>query len=93
MALFQHKNRQKSAKSRRIFAIYELVYTTVDFMAAMFFVSGSIMFFFEDWQSTGTWMFLIGSILFATKPTLRFAREMQLKALGYDDDLAARFGK
>lgn len=80
-------------ETRRMQAAFELAYTAVDFAAASSFIAGSVMFFFEDWQTPGTWMFLLGSILFATKPTMRFLREVHLAAKGDAEDLAQRFDK
>lgn len=90
MHLFQHENRQKTQATRRVWALYEIAYTFVDFGAAFCFVVGSIMFFSEAWMTPGTWLFLIGSILFALKPTLRLVREIQLYRMGDTDDLAHR---
>jgi len=93
MPLFHHENRQRTAETRRLYALFELAYTLVDFGAALCFVAGSVMFFFETWQTPGTWLFLIGSLLFAAKPTLRLAREIRLAAAGDRDALADRFPK
>ena len=90
MILFQHETRQKSARTRAVWARYEILYTAVDFGAALSFIVGSVMFFFEAWQTPGTWLFLLGSILFAAKPTLRLVREIHLYRLGDVDDLARR---
>ena len=89
--LFSRDHRQGTDRQRRIYAAFEIAYTFVDFAAAICFVIGSVMFFFEEWQTPGTWLFLIGSILFALKPTLRLARELKLAAMGDDTDLADRF--
>lgn len=91
MKLFQHSNRERSPRSRQLYAAFELAYTLVDFGAALCFVVGSVMFFSEDWQTPGTWLFLVGSVLFAAKPTLRLVREVKLAALGDAEDLAKRF--
>ncbi len=90
MKLFRHETRQRSEASRTLWARYEILYTCVDFGAALAFVVGSVMFFFEAWQTAGTWLFLLGSILFAAKPTLRLVREIHLYRLGDVDDLASR---
>ena len=74
----------------RRYAAYELVYTGVDFLAAGLFVVGSVMFFFKDWQIPGTWCFLLGSICFALKPTIRLVRELRLAEEGKVEDLARR---
>ncbi len=74
----------------RRYAAYELAYTAVDFLAAGLFIIGSVMFFFEEWQDPGTWCFLIGSICFALKPTIRLVRELRLAEEGDIEDLAGR---
>ncbi|MBL3701097.1 hypothetical protein GI582_00160 [Sulfitobacter sp. BDSS02] len=88
--LFHQDQRNRNAETKRIHALFEIVYTLVDFMAALTFLIGSVMFLYESWQTFGTWLFIVGSILFATKPTLRLARELKLAAIGDADDLADR---
>jgi len=89
--LFSRDHRTGTNRQRHIYALFEIAYTMVDFTAALCFVVGSVMFFSEDWQTAGTWLFLIGSICFALKPTLRLTREIKLAAIGDDKDLAQRF--
>ncbi len=91
MKLFQHENRQASEESRLLYARFEVAYTLVEFLAAILFIIGSIMFFYETMQTAGTWMFLIGSFFFATKPTLRVIREIKLYRMGDVADLAQRY--
>ncbi|WP_238372372.1 YrhK family protein [Heliomarina baculiformis] len=88
--LFHQDQRNRNADTKRIHALFEIVYTLVDFMAALTFLIGSVMFLYDSWQTFGTWLFIVGSILFATKPTLRLARELKLAAMGDADDLADR---
>lgn len=90
MKLFRHENRQANAHTRRLYAQFELAHTLADFGAAICFVVGSVMFFSEKWQTPGTWLFLIGSLLFALKPSLRLIREIKLYEAGDMDDLAER---
>ncbi len=90
MKLFEPGNRSKSPEHQRIYAIYEIWYTTVDFAAAFLFVIGSVFFFWKSTETLATWMFLIGSICFALKPTLRLAREMHYLSMGDFSDLAHR---
>ncbi len=87
---FRHENRQQSSASRAVYARYELAYTFVDFCAAFGFVIGSVLFFWETTQTAGVWAFLIGSVLFAVKPSIRVAREMKLYRMGDTKDLAER---
>ncbi|WP_116082734.1 YrhK family protein [Tropicimonas sp. IMCC34011] len=91
MKLFNPDQRKRSHKHKRVYARYELAYTFVDFGAAVSFVIGSVMFFFESWQTAGTWLFLIGSLLFAAKPTIRVARELHYLRIGDRKDLAERY--
>ena len=90
MKLFRHENRESTHERRRIYAMFEIVYTFVDFAAAATFVIGSVLFFYKELQEAGTWFFLVGSLLFAVKPTLRMAREIKLASMGDTDDLADR---
>ena len=88
--LFDKDYRDTSRKARRIHATFEIAYTIVDLGAALCFVVGSVMFLSDAWQRPGTWLFIVGSLLFAVKPTLRFARELRLAAMGDTGDLAER---
>lgn len=90
MRLFDPNTRTSSPRNARIYAAYEVVYTAVDFAAALLFVIGSILFFGETTQAAGTWLFLLGSICFALKPTIRLAREIYYLRTGYIDALAQR---
>lgn len=90
MALFDRDRRQSGAAQRRVYAAFEMAYTVVDFAAAISFLVGSVMFLFEEWQTPGTWLFIVGSALFALKPTIRLVRELRLAAMGDSEDLAER---
>lgn len=88
--LFREDHRAGNHDRQRIFALFEIAYTAVDFAAAALFIVGSIMFFYEDLMRAGTWMFLIGSVFFAVKPALRLWRELKLLGMGDTEDLAER---
>lgn len=88
MALFEKDRRQESHHARKIYAAWELVYTFVDFFAAAAFLVGSILFLYENLQTIATWFFIVGSALFAFKPTIRTVREIKLAAMGDTGDLA-----
>ncbi|MFX0541720.1 YrhK family protein [Roseovarius sp. S4756] len=91
MRLFKHENRQHSAESRRLYATYELAYTIVDFAAAISFLIGSILFFWADYETQAIWLFVIGSVCFCLKPTIRLIREIKLLEIGDTEDLAERY--
>jgi hypothetical protein len=76
MKIFQPKNNVESPEHERIYAIYEVWYTVVDFLAASLFLVGSVLFFWSSTQMPAIWMFVIGSICFALKPTLWLMREL-----------------
>ena len=91
MPLFSHRNRERNHETRRVYALFELVYTFVDFAAALCFTIGSVMFFWDSLMTTATWFFTVGSVFFMAKPTLRLVRELKLAAMGDADDLADRY--
>lgn len=88
--LFRQENRQRSERSRAFYAAVELVYTVVDFTAALAFLVGSILFFWKSLETMAIWFFVIGSVLFAMKPTIRLYREVRLAMMGDTEDLAKR---
>ncbi len=91
MRLFHPATRDLSARHAEIWATYELAYTIVDFFAAGMFVVGSALFFFPADAVPATWLFLVGSICFGLKPTIRLARELRLLSLGEVDKVADEF--
>ncbi|MFL5860237.1 MAG: YrhK family protein [Solirubrobacteraceae bacterium] len=64
-----------------IFWRYQVVRTAVDFGAASCFVVGSAFFFFVSMTRPADWLFLVGSILFAVKPTIDMVRSLHLRRL------------
>lgn len=85
--LFHPDNRHRSDRHARIWALSELARTLVDFLAAGMFVVGSALFFFSSTQIAATWLFLVGSLFFALKPTIRLVRELKFIALDREDAL------
>jgi len=62
-------------------ALYQWAHLLVDFAAALLFVTGSIFFLYPGFQEIGSWMFLVGSIFFAMKPTIRLMRFLHIRRL------------
>lgn len=81
MATFDQSNRTRSHKHRQTTRRYEIFRTLVEFLAAVSFIAGSILFFYDSLQTEATWLFLIGSILFAVRPTIRMVMEFRLDDL------------
>lgn len=87
MKLFDPQNHTRSAAHRKVYAYCELAYTIVDFSAAALFVIGSILFFSAATTYVGTWLFLVGSILFGLRPSIKLYREIAYLRIGDYDDL------
>ncbi|PLS20302.1 YrhK family protein [Neptunicoccus cionae] len=90
MQIFDPDTRNLSERHKKIYAYFELAYTVVDVTAASLFVLGSILFFREATAYAGTWLFLIGSILFGLRPTLKLVREYAYLRVGDYEDVAVR---
>ncbi len=90
MKLFEPGNRTRSPEHERIYGAYEIWYTSVDFAAALAFVVGSTLFFFKSTQIPAIWLFLIGSICFALKPTIRLLRELKYVQMGKLEEMGRR---
>ncbi len=90
MTFFDPHNKSRSPNHRRIYALYEVAFTAVDFAAAILFLVGSALFFDKSLEHAALWCFVVGSVFFALKPTIRVAREIHLLALGDYSDLAER---
>ncbi len=87
MKLFNPDNKNYSEAHKRTYAMYELAYTINDVCAAALFVVGSILFFKESTTYAGTWLFLIGSIMFGLRPMIKLMREIKLVRMGKLDQL------
>ena len=87
-----HADPAESPTRERIFALYELWYTLVDFAAAISFLIGSVLCLNEATRSIGTYFFLVGSVFFVMKPAIRLLREARRAALGDTETLARRAG-
>ena len=79
--LFDHNLRSASPDHAELVRRYELARTVIEFLAAVTFVVGSIFFFYESLLFAGTWLFLIGSIFFAIRPSIRLLLELRLANL------------
>ncbi|KAB2543364.1 hypothetical protein AL035_02605 [Salipiger aestuarii] len=91
MKLFRHENRDRNHDTRRVYAMFEIAHTLVDFAAAVCFTIGSVLFFWKQYETQAIWFFTIGSLCFMAKPTLKLAREIKLYRMGKIDSLANRY--
>ena len=58
---------------------YEALSIANDVLIALWFVAGSVLFFWESTTRTATWMFLAGSIEFLARPLIRLLRRVHLQ--------------
>jgi hypothetical protein len=65
---------------------YQVVRTAVDFGAVACFVVGSAFFFFASTTRAADWLFLVGSLFFALKPTIDMVRSAHLRRLPGQDN-------
>ena len=64
-----------------IYRRYQLVRTVISFGAAACFVVGSVLFLSPSTTGTAARLFLIGSLMFAVKPTIDMIRTFHLRRL------------
>jgi hypothetical protein len=86
MKPFDARLRRASPSHDDLVRRYELFRTVVEFLAALTFIIGSVLFFYDRLQIAGTWLFLLGSILFAVRPTIRLMLELHLARLPVPDE-------
>ena len=60
---------------------YETISIINDVCIALFFLVGSIFFFYKSLNYAGIWLFTIGSAQFLVRPMIRLARNLHLKRL------------
>ena len=81
MKLLDPALKDLSPRHLEIYWRYQVVRTGVDFGAALCFIIGSTFFFFASLTKAADWLFLVGSILFAVKPTIDMVRSLHLRRL------------
>lgn len=60
-----------------------------DVLVALWFVIGSVLFFWEETSLAATWFFLVGSLQFLARPVIRLRRRVHLRRIRgdrYTDD-------
>ncbi|WP_110668781.1 YrhK family protein [Salinicola halophilus] len=60
---------------------YETLSIVNDVLIGIWFVVGSVLFFFEPLVYYGTWLFVIGSVEMLIRPVIRLIRRIHLKRL------------
>jgi hypothetical protein len=57
---------------------YEVFSILNDVLIALWFIAGSIMFFFQELMTAGIWCFLAGSLELLIRPLIRLGRHLHL---------------
>lgn len=60
---------------------YEALSIGNDVLIALWFLVGSILFFWETTTTAATWCFLLGSIEFLIRPAIRLARLVHIRRI------------
>lgn len=60
---------------------YETLSIANDFMIAIWFLVGSILFLFPSLAEPAAWLFIVGSFQFLIRPSLRLISHIHLKRL------------
>ena len=67
---------EAQARLDRLRDLWEFVHLIADFIAGITFVLGSALLFYPAWETLAIWLFFIGSVAFAVKPTIRLAHSL-----------------
>ncbi len=84
--MFDPRRATESPRHAEVYGRYQIIYTLVEFAAAVAFVIGSVFFFYTSLSVPADWLFLIGSVLFAVRPTITVLRESHLARLPLPGD-------
>lgn len=57
---------------------YEVASMLNDLMTGLWFVVGSIFFFYQSLQTPAVWLFLLGSIQLLIRPIIRITKDVHL---------------
>ncbi|OLO03497.1 MULTISPECIES: YrhK family protein [Salinicola] len=58
---------------------YEMLSIVNDVLIGVWFVIGSLFFFYESLTYAGTWLFVIGSVEMLIRPVIRLVRRLHLQ--------------
>ncbi|MGP4060281.1 YrhK family protein [Halobacillus sp. H74] len=60
---------------------YEILYTLNDFLLGLWFLIGSVFFYFESTKMWGVTLFVLGSIQMLIRPTIRLVHRFHLRKI------------
>lgn len=60
---------------------YETAVLANDFLIGLWFTLGSVAFLFPAYESAGAWIFVMASVQYLVRPSIRLARNIHLKRI------------
>lgn len=60
---------------------YEVLSIINDFFIAIWFLVGSILFLFPEYERAAVWLFIVGSFQFLVRPTIRLIGHIHLQRI------------
>jgi len=79
-----------SRAHRAVYRRYEIAYTSIDLVAGVAFLVGSVLFFWKATETAAIWLFVAGSLFFVLRPVARISRELELARLPLPEDDPAK---
>ncbi|HER35352.1 MAG: YrhK family protein [Halothiobacillaceae bacterium] len=65
---------------------YETAVLVNDFLIGLWFTLGSVAFLFPAYEAAGAWIFLIASVQYLVRPTIRLTRKIHMQRLQQGGD-------
>lgn len=60
---------------------YETMSIANDFLIAIWFLIGSVLFLFPEYERAAVWLFIVGSFQFLLRPSIRLAGHLHIKRI------------
>ncbi|WP_101846351.1 YrhK family protein [Halobacillus sp. Marseille-P3879] len=75
----QYVGQQMNKHSRFYKNVYDVLYTINDFLMGLWFLIGSCFFYFESLKNWGVTLFVLASIQFIIRPTIRLVHDFRAR--------------
>lgn len=63
----------------RVNEIYEWLHILNDLLIGLYFLIGSVCFFYPQWKDTGIWLFILGSAQMLIGPVIRTLNKLHVR--------------
>lgn len=60
---------------------YEMLSIINDFFIAIWFLTGSILFLYPEYETQAVWLFIVGSAQFLIRPTIRLISHIHIQRI------------